>query len=180
MILKSCNISSIMSNTFSLVHEVGGDIFYRAVVEQDFDFLNLFFCCTFTFGMIFTVGVAGLLFCCEGLVFVWIIRAVTAKFAEYFIPDMVLVHSREDWRVLLSMAFPSTVTMVGWDLCSMVGDPSAVNRVGWVLTVGISAVGGISFPFGVEFPDFVRCLYRLLVSRLIPAGGNLGPLFNSF
>ena len=80
---------------------------------------------------------------------------------------------------LLSMAFPSTVPRVGWDLRSKMGDPSAVNRVGWVLAVGISAVGGISFLFGVEFPDIIRCLYRLLFSRSIPAGGNLGPLFNS-
>ena len=77
---------------------------------------------------------------------------------------------------LLSMAFPSTVPRVGWDLRSKMGDPSAVNRVGWVLAVGISAVGVVSLPFGVDFPDFFRCLYRLLVSRLIPAGGNLGPL----
>ena len=71
------------------------------------------------------------------------------------------------------------VLLVGVVLLLMVGGPSAVNWAGWlVFAIGISAIGGISLPFGVNFPDFFRCLYRLLVSRLIPAGGNLGPLFN--
>ena len=151
MILKSCNISSIMSNTFGLVREVGGDILYRAVVEQDFDFSNLLFCGIFNVGMIFAVGVAGLSFCCEGLVFVWFIRAVTPEFAEYFILDMVLVHSRVDWRVLLSMAFPShAVVGAGWDFDNYnIALNFGLKTVSWVVTVsGVSGETGGKWYFG--------------------------------
>ena len=47
------------------------------------------------------------------------------------------------------------VLFVGVVLLSMVASPSAVNWVGWlVFAVGISAVGGISFPCRQMFLTF--------------------------
>ena len=53
---------------------------------------------------------------------------------------------------------------------------------GWVvrfLPLAFWPLAGFPSLFEVDVPEFFRCLYRLLVSRLIPAGGNLGSLFNS-